>query len=411
MTLEQEQQLEQTYMMPTFARKPVEFVSGQGMYLTDSKGKRYLDFLSGIGVCSLGHCHPALVQALQSQAAKLIHVSNYFYIEGRGQVAEHLSDLLERTVPEDKREPWKTFFANSGAEANECAIKLARLHAQNRMQAQGKDPLTAPAGVVTLVNSFHGRTLGTLAATGQEKFHHGFEPIPQGFVTVPINDCSALEDIMQRSKHHVCAIMLEPIQGESGVNVCSPEFLQTARRLATEAEALLIFDEVQCGLFRTGTPFAFQRARVTPDVVTMAKGIASGMPAGACAARGALGDTFAPGQHGTTFGGSNLAIACAHATLNQLDTPETTQRIARVGAYFREQLEALSGITSVRGEGLMVGADVQAGIDAPTVMAKALDAGLVCNATGPVTLRFLPPLICEEEHVDEAVSVLRSVLA
>lgn len=403
----EEKQLEERYVMPTFGRKNVEFVSGQGMYLTDAAGKRYLDFLSGIGVCSLGHCHPAVVSALTEQAKKLIHVSNYFYIEDRGEVAENLSCLLDRSIPEDARTGWKTFFANSGAEANECAIKLARLHAQRRAEAVGRDPKSAPSLIITLVKSFHGRTLATLSATGQSKFHHGFEPMLEGFVPTPINDVEALTRLVESVGSSVCAIMIEPIQGESGVHPCAPEFLAAARKLCDDTGALLIFDEVQCGIFRTGLPFAFQHGKVVPDVVTIAKGVASGMPAGACAARGELGDTLQPGQHGSTFGGSNLACAAALATLQELDSPEVCNRIQRVGEHLREKLATLPGAQNVRGEGLMVGVDVP---DAPDVVGRALGAGLVLNATGPGTLRFLPPLICEEVHVDEAVGILASLM-
>lgn len=410
MTLQEQMNLEEQYVMPTFARKEVEFVRGNGMYLEDASGKRYLDFLSGIGVCSLGHCHPAVVGALTSQAEKLIHVSNYFYIENRGQLAEKLSELLEREVPEGQRTAWKTFFANSGAEANECAIKLARLAARHRFEAEGKDPDTAPTLIITLVKSFHGRTLATLAATGQSRLHQGFEPLPEGFLPTPINDIEALRRLMETVGHSVCAIMMEPIQGESGVNLCTPEFLQEARRLSQEAHALLILDEVQCGIFRTGRPFAFQAAGVIPDVVTMAKGIASGMPAGACAARGAFGDVLQPGQHGSTFGGSNLAVTVALATVRELDRPEHCARIQQVGATFRGMLADLPAIQSVRGEGLMVGADLQEGLSAPDITEAVLKAGLVVNATGSSTLRFLPPLICEESHGREAAETLASVL-
>ncbi len=407
---EEEKTLEAQFVMPTFARKDVEFVAGEGMYLTDSSGKRYLDFLSGIGVCSLGHCHPAVVSAVTEQASKLIHVSNYFYIEGRGQLAAKLSDLLEREVPQGERKAWKSFFANSGAEANECALKLARLAAKKRFEAQGMEPSMAPTLVITLVKSFHGRTLATLSATGQSKLHHGFEPLPEGFLPTPINDVAALKNLMETVGDSVCAIMMEPIQGESGVHPCMPEFLQAARRLADSKGALLILDEVQCGLFRTGRPFAFQAAGIIPDVVTTAKGIASGIPAAACSARGDLGDVLQPGQHGSTFGGSNVAVSAALATLGELDKQEVRERVLHVGKALREGLSGLKGVQSVRGAGLMVGADLAEGLDAPSVMAKALEAGLVINATGPSTLRFLPPLICEESHVQEALSILKPLL-
>lgn len=410
MALREERELEQRYVMPTFARKDVEFVSGRGMHLEGADGKRYLDFLSGIGVCSLGHCHPKVVEVITEQAGKLIHVSNYFYIEHRGELARKLSELLDRYEDEPRRLGWKTFFANSGAEANECAIKLARFHAQQRAQEKGMSADAAPSLVITLVKSFHGRTLATLAATGQSKLHHGFEPMPEGFLPTPINDEEALTRLMEQVGGSVCAIMMEPIQGESGVNPCTAGFLRTARELCDEVGALLIFDEVQCGIFRTGRPFAFQHAGVTPDVVTMAKGIASGVPAGACAARGELGDVLQAGSHGSTFGGSNIACAAALATLDELDSDETRERVMRTGCRLREGLAALAGVQCVRGEGLMAGADLAEGLSAPDVVERALTAGLVLNATGPQTLRFLPPLICEEAHVDEALEILASVL-
>lgn len=410
MTLEEQKQLEREYVMPTFARKDVEFVRGEGMYLTDAAGERYLDMLSGIGVCSLGHCHPAVVRALTEQADALIHVSNYFYIEGRGQLARKLSELLECGVAAELRAPWKTFFANSGAEANECAIKLARRRATRKAEERGDDPASAPSLIITLVRSFHGRTLATLSATGQSRLHQGFEPLPEGFLPTPINDVEALERLMDSVGDAVCAIMMEPIQGESGVHPCTPEFLAAARRLSAEHDALLILDEVQCGLFRTGRPFAFQAANIVPDVVTMAKGIASGMPAAACAARGPFGEVMGPGEHGSTFGGSNLAVACALATLTELDDPQVEERVSRVGQALRDGLSELPGICAVRGDGLMVGADLTEGHAAPEVVDAALQARLVINATGPSTLRFLPPLIAEEPHVDEACAILRSCL-
>lgn len=294
MGYEEEVALESEYVMHTFGRKPVEFVEGSGMKLIDSEGKEYLDFLSGIGVVSLGHCHPALVSAVSNQAAKLIHVSNYYYIEQRGEVARTLSNMLSAEEPEASRAAWKTFFANSGAEANECAIKIARLHARKRIEAQGGSPESAPRIIVTLRKSFHGRTLATLAATAQPAKQEAFQPLPGGFVDTPINDIAALEQLFAERGFEICAVMLECIQGESGVHPCTPEFLGAARKLTEEHQALLICDEVQCGIYRTGKPFGFQNFGIAPDIVTMAKGIASGLPAGACAARGPIADTFDP---------------------------------------------------------------------------------------------------------------------
>lgn len=412
MSFEQEKQLESRYVMPTFARSDVEFVSGRGMHLTDSDGKEYLDFLSGIGVCSLGHCHPKVVAALSEQASRLIHVSNYFYIEGRGRLAERLSELLNvgNGAAGVAPKTWKAFFANSGAEANECAIKLARLRAKRQAEARGENPDLAPSVVVTLVKSFHGRTLATLAATGQAAFHSGFEPIPEGFLPTPINDVDSLRALFDRLGGSICAVMLECIQGESGVNVCSADFLHEVRRLCSQNDALMICDEVQCGMFRTGKPFGFQNFGIVPDVVTVAKGIASGMPAGACCAVEEVADVMAPGKHGSTFGGSNLAVAAANATLDELTKPEYAASVQEVGAYLRDKLSTLPQVDAVRGLGLMVGCDLAEGIDAHDVVGEALRDGLVINATGPRTLRFLPPLVCSKYDVDVFAEKLAATL-
>ena len=412
MSLESEKNLEGSYVMPTFARNDVEFVSGRGMHLTDSEGKEYLDFLSGIGVCSLGHCHPKVVEAISEQASKLIHVSNYFYIEGRGELAERLSNLLNAGNGSAGVAPkvWRSFFANSGAEANECAIKLARLHAKRLAEQRGENPDLAPSVVITLVKSFHGRTLATLAATGQSALHAGFEPIPEGFLPTPINDIESLKALFDTMGSSICAVMVECIQGESGVHVCDQDFLREARRLCTENEALMICDEVQCGVYRTGKPFGFQNFGIVPDIVTVAKGVASGMPAGACCAVAEVADSMAPGKHGSTFGGSNLAVAAANATLEELSKPEYAASVQEVGAYLRERLAAIPGVDSVRGLGLMVGADLGEGIDARAVVKQALQEGIVINATGPSTLRFLPPLICSKYDVDSFAEKLAATL-
>lgn len=412
MSLEQEKQLESKYVMPTFARSDVEFVSGRGMHLTDSDGKEYLDFLSGIGVCSLGHCHPKVVAALSEQASKLIHVSNYFYIEGRGRLAERLSELLNVGNGSAGVAPktWKAFFANSGAEANECAIKLARLRAKRQASSKGQNPDLAPSVVVTLVKSFHGRTLATLAATGQAAFHSGFEPMPEGFLPTPINDVDSLRALFDTMGDSICAVMLECIQGESGVHVCSADFLREVRRLCSDNDALMICDEVQCGMFRTGKPFGFQNFGIVPDVVTIAKGIASGMPAGACCAVEEVADVMEPGKHGSTFGGSNMAVAAANATLDELSKPEYAASIQEVGEYLRGKLAGMPQVESVRGLGLMVGCDLAEGIDAHDVVKAALQDGLVINATGPRTLRFLPPLVCSKYDVDVFAEKLAATL-
>ncbi len=422
MTLAREMALESEYVMGTFARKPVEFVEGHGMTLIDDAGNEYLDFLSGIGVCSLGHCHPSIVQAVSDQAAKLIHVSNYYYIEGRGEVARRLSDLLNHGAPEDA-EPWQSFFANSGAEANECAFKLARLHAKKRAmaaaEAAGADEdgvraaaAAAPRLIVTLDASFHGRTLATLAATAQPAKQEAFQPLPDGFVRTPINDIKALESLFASQGDGICAVMVECVQGESGVHPCEPEFLAAVRRLTAERGALFMCDEIQCGMYRCGTyPFGFQHFGIAPDVVTIAKGIASGFPMGMCAARAQVAASFDPGDHGSTFGGSCLAVAAAEATVRALAAEDAAGNAERTGAYLREKLAALPQVEEVRGLGLMVACDLAEGVSAPDVVLAGLDEGLLLNFTGPRTLRFLPPLVCSKEDVDVLVQKLAALLS
>lgn len=420
MSFVHEQQLEAAYVMPTFARKPVELVRGEGMYAFDADGKAYLDFIAGIGVVSLGHCHPALVEALCAQAAKLVHVGNYYYIENRGEVARMLCGLLsedggdneDESVPapgqgtslDQGRTSWKTFFANSGAEANECAIKLARLFAKTAGRPGRK--------IVALERSFHGRTLVALAATGQAAKQEAFQPLPTGFIHVPVNDIPTLEALFQRESDDICAVMVECVQGESGVHPCSHEFLEAAQRLAHRCGALLICDEVQSGIYRCGEkPFAFQHYGLHPDIVTIAKGVASGFPTGMCSARSEVADAFSPGDHGTTFGGSSLAMAAAKATLETLANAPFRGNIEATGAYLREGLSGLPHVEEVRGIGLMCACDLGDGLSAFELAEKGLEEGLLLNATGSKTLRFLPPLICEEQHIDALIEGLRKILS
>ena len=418
----EEQQLESAYVMGTYARKPVELVRGRGMQVEDSEGRTYLDFVSGVGAVSLGHCHPALVSAIEEQASTLVHVSNYYYIEHRGEVAHLVSDLLNECVDEAEREPWQSFFANSGAEANECAFKLARLHAKKRAmaaaEAAGADEdgvraaaAAAPRLIVTLDASFHGRTLATLAATAQPAKQEAFQPLPDGFVRTPINDIKALESLFASQGDGICAVMVECVQGESGVHPCTAEFLAAVRRLTAECGALFMCDEIQCGMYRCGThPFGFQHFGVTPDVVTIAKGIASGFPMGMCAARAQVAASFDPGDHGSTFGGSCLAVAAAEATVRALAAEDAAGNAERTGAYLREKLTALPQVEEVRGLGLMVACDLAEGVSAPDVVLAGLDEGLLLNFTGPRTLRFLPPLVCSKEDVDVLVQKLAALL-
>ena len=419
----EEQQLESAYVMGTYARKPVELVRGRGMQVEDAEGRTYLDFVSGVGAVSLGHCHPALVSAIEEQASTLVHVSNYYYIEHRGEVAHLVSDLLNECVDEAEREPWQSFFANSGAEANECAFKLARLHAKKRAmaaaEAAGADEdgvraaaAAAPRLIVTLDASFHGRTLATLAATAQPAKQEAFQPLPDGFVRTPINDIKALESLFASQGDGICAVMVECVQGESGVHPCESEFLAAVRRLTAERGALFMCDEIQCGMYRCGTyPFGFQHFGVTPDVVTIAKGIASGFPMGMCAARAQVAASFDPGDHGSTFGGSCLAVAAAEATVRALAAEDAAGNAERTGAYLREKLAALPQVEEVRGLGLMVACDLAEGVSAPDVVLAGLDEGLLLNFTGPRTLRFLPPLVCSKEDVDVLVQKLAALLS
>ncbi len=402
MTMREQQELESEYLMHTFARKPVELVEGSGMTVRDCDGNEYADFIAGIGVDCLGHCHPAVVDAIQHQAARLIHVSNYYYIEQRGQLAHQVSDLLNAEVEPEAVMPWKSFFANSGAEANECAIKLARLWSKRFSHGGGT--------VVTLDGSFHGRTMETLAATAQPAKQEAFQPMPGGFAHTPLNDCDALRRLFDDRPDDICAVMLECIQGESGVHPCTAEFLQEARRLTQDHGALLICDEVQTGVFRTGKPFAFQHFGITPDIVSIAKGIAGGFPMGMCAAKAPIADAFEPGDHGSSFGGSNLAVAAATATLHTLISQDIAANVERVGAYLRGALAKIPGVDGVRGLGLMVACDLADRSDAPDVVGAALDCGLLLNATGPSTLRFLPPLICTEPDVDAMTEKLGALL-
>lgn len=404
MSFEEAKKLDEKYIMQTFKRKPVCLVEGKGVEVTDSEGKTYLDFIAGIGVDSLGHCHPNVVKALTEQAEKLIHVSNYYYIEKRGEVAKLISDMANECVPKFFRAPWKTFFANSGAEANECAIKLARLWA--------KKESSGGHIIIVLEGSFHGRTLATLAATAQPAKQEKFAPLPEGFVAIPPNDMDALRNIWWEYPGQIAAIMMEPIQGEAGVHPVDPDYMFEATKLARRNGALFIADEVQTGFYRCGTwPFEFQNAGITPDIITFAKGVASGVPTGGCIARIEVADVFEPGDHGSTFGGSNLAMAAAYATIDTLNKEGFGRRVENMGDYFAEKLLALDEVTEVRGSGLMIAADLKEGFKAPFVVEAALDAGFLLNATGEHTLRFLPPLIIEEADIDKLIEALPSICA
>jgi len=391
---DQEVALDAEAIMHTYARKPVLFVRGDGMKLYDDAGKEYLDFVSGIGAVNLGHAHPAVTAALAEQAAKLVHVSNLFYVEHRAELASDISDLLGGG--------WKMFFANSGTEAVEGAIKLARRWAATHKPGAYR--------VVTLERSFHGRTLAALAATGQASKQEAFKPLPEGFVHVPANDIAALEAVVDDT---VAAVMIEVVQGEGGVWPLSAEYLEAARRICDERTALLIADEVQTGFFRTGPAFAHQAFGVIPDVVTVAKALANGLPVGGFLARGDAAEALQPGDHGSTFGGGPLICAAGRATIAQLVADGCGARSLTSGAYLKERLVELAGrtgaISDVRGAGLMVGATLVRP-EAAEVAAKALDRGIVLNSIGTNILRFLPPLVCEKPEIDTLLSTLSDIL-
>jgi acetylornithine aminotransferase len=423
MTLKEQQRLDASYLMQTYKRHPVEFVRGDGMRLFDDTGAEYLDFLAGVGAVSVGHANPRVVSAIQKQAAKLLHVSNYYFVEGRGELAEKLSALLSgeggagaaeaeggqaaspTTPPASAPSagPWRSFFANSGAEAVEGAIKIARKY--------GAEHLEGADTILCAWRSFHGRTLAALAATGQDSKKDAFAPLPSGFVHIDLNDTQALKNMLRQGLggKSVCAVMLECVQGEGGVYPCTEEYLQLARRLTAERDILLILDEVQTGFYRTGPPFAFQQYGIVPDVVALAKGLGAGVPIGVVAARGVAAEVFEPGNHGSTFGGSPLAIAAANATLDELAATDAGTRVARVGAYLQQRLKELPSITEVRGRGLMVGVEFDEPI-AEQIVAAGLNAGFVLNNIGRHILRLIPPLVCTEQEVDALVVWLQKTL-
>jgi acetylornithine/N-succinyldiaminopimelate aminotransferase len=379
-------------LMATYPPPPVTFVRGEGSYLYDTDGRRYLDCLSGLAVTSLGHAHPAVASALAAQASTLLHVSNLFGTEVGPEVARTLDRLVGDGLPAGGR----VFFCNSGAEANECAIKLAR-----RFGGRGRHV------VVSAYGSFHGRTLATLHATGQPAKHEPFQPLPEGFRHVEWNDVPALEAALDPS---VAAVLLEPVQGEGGVNPATAEYFAGVRRLCDERGVLFMVDEVQTGLGRTGRWFGFQHLGVQPDVITMAKALGNGVPIGACWARGDVAAVFEPGDHATTFGGQPLATAAARAVLATMEAEDVPSRAARAGTRLADRLSAVPGVAEVRGQGLLLAVELD-GHDARTVNAALLDAGLVANAVTPTALRLAPSLLISDAEIDEAVALIAEVLA
>jgi acetylornithine aminotransferase/acetylornithine/N-succinyldiaminopimelate aminotransferase len=383
-------------LLPTYDRHKILFEKGRGVYLWDSRGNRYLDFLSGIGVNALGHTHPAIQATLKRQAGRLIHVSNLFFHEYQAELAKRLTKISGMD---------RAFFCNSGTEAWEGALKLARIYARTR-NTNGHRPKWR---ILALDNSFHGRTFGSLATTGQAKYRDPFVPLLPGISFVRFND---VEDLKHQFDAGVCAICIETIQGEGGICPVSPEFLQLARKLTESGDALLILDEIQCGLGRTGRYFAYQHYGVQPDVVTIAKPLAAGLPLGAILTTNRVASSMHPGMHGTTFGGGPLACAVAIEFLRVLD--ELLDHVREIGNYFREQLEGLKAkhdcIREVRGLGLMLAMELDSADAAKVVVSTLMANRILVNRTHETVLRFLPPYIIEEKHVDEVIRALDSAL-
>jgi acetylornithine aminotransferase len=379
--------------MHTYGRQPLVLVRGEGCRVWDEAGKSYLDFVAGLAVCNLGHAHPAVARAAAAQLGKLVHVSNLYYTTPQIELAE---DLVHLTFAD------RVFFCNSGAEAIEAAIKLSRRWAAAHF-GPGKHR------IVCMANSFHGRTLGALSATGQEKFWQGFEPLLPGFAFVPFNDMERLEAAVDDS---VCAVMLEPIQGEGGVKPADPDFLAAVRRLCNERNVLLVFDEVQTGLGRTGRLFAHERFGVAPDVMAIAKALANGLPMGALLAKDEVAQAFVPGSHASTFGGGPVIAAAARAALEILSDPDFLASVREKGEYLREQLRQIQSrfpaIQEVRGVGLMWGFDLNT--EGAPVVAACRERGLLVNCTQNTVIRLLPPLTIEKAELDEGLAILTAAL-
>jgi predicted acetylornithine/succinylornithine family transaminase len=401
-TFEQIAELERRYLLGTYNRYPVAFTRGKGVFLYDLDDKRYLDFVSGLGVNALGYAHPRIVKTIREQAAKLIHISNLYYHEYQGALAEKLCTLAGASADGSSTGTFRAFFQNSGTEAIEGSIKLARL-AGRRAGGEEKSRLVALQG------SYHGRTFGALSLTGQEKHRKGFEPMLEAVTFVGQNDIEGLRAAVNDS---TCAIVLEPIFGEGGIYECSVEFLQACRAAADRHKAALIFDEIQCGLGRTGTMFAFQSFGVTPDIVAIAKPIAAGLPLGAFLAKEEFASAISPGQHGTTFGGGPLACRVALEFLAIVEDERLLENVNKVGAYLQHELKTIveksAAAKEVRGRGFIQGINLE--IPARPIVDAALAEGVLFNSTHDTVVRFLPPFLLEEKHVDKGIRVLKKLL-
>jgi predicted acetylornithine/succinylornithine family transaminase len=379
--------------MPVFGPPAVMFERGRGTELWDSDGKRYLDFLAGIAVVSLGHANPAVAEAVGDQLDRLLHVSNFFANPVATEAAVKLNDLLLQA----SGQRGQIFFTNSGAESNECAIKLARKYG-------GRGRHT----VVSALGSFHGRTLATLAATGQPAKHEPFVPMPEGFRHVPWGDLDAMRSAVDGS---VAAVLIEPVQGEGGVHPATTEYLQGIRALCDEVGALMMVDEIQTGFGRTGRWFGFEHAGVSPDVVTLAKAMGNGMPVGACWARIDVAAVFQPGDHGSTYSGTAIATAAVNAVIDEMQRIDAPALAQRQGRRLVDALRGVPGVVDVRGRGLMLGVELAEGLDAKAIYADLLDHGLIVNAVTPTTLRLVPPITVTDSEIDEAVALIVAALA
>lgn len=382
--------------MNTYMRQPVTFTKGEGVWLWDEKGNKYLDALAGVAVNGLGHAHPKLVKAISEQAAKLIHVSNVYNIAEQSALADKLCEISGMD---------KVFFCNSGCEANEASIKLARLYGHNK-------GIETPE-IIVMDKSFHGRTMATLSATGNRKVQAGFEPLVSGFIRVPYDDIEAVKHIASRNAN-VVAILVEPVQGEGGINIPKDAsgYLETLRQICDEHDWLLMLDEVQTGIGRTGTWFAFQHTTIKPDVMSLAKGLGSGVPIGACVASGKAAEVFTYGKHGSTFGGNPLATAAGLATLNIVEEEGLRENAEKIGNFiregFNEEFKATKGVVTVRNAGLMVGIE----LDRPCgdLVKMALEDKLLINVTADSVVRLLPPLVMSEDEAKELVQRLSAII-
>ena len=382
------------FLMKNYNPLPVSFVKGEGSWLVDDRGERYLDALGGIAVCALGHSHPSLSEVISEQSASLMHTSNIYRIASQEELAKKL--VIHSGMS-------NVFFCNSGAEANEAAIKLARLYASKRK-------ISNPH-IVVMENSFHGRTMATLSATGSKRVHQGFAPLVPGFKHIPYNNIEVLKSTVDAEKN-IVAVMIEPIQGEGGIIVPDKDYLKKIRSICDENNLLMIVDEVQTGMCRTGKWFAFQHENILPDIITIAKALGNGVPIGACLARGESSKLFQPGSHGSTFGGGPFVTKIALKVIDILEKNKMDEYAAKLGSYlidnFKKSLEGNQGIVDVRGKGLMIGIELEK--DCPNLVEKALENKLLINVTSGKVIRLLPPLIMNEKEADQVVSILSSIL-